>query len=200
MNERVKPFRAHGGLDGSLYHLLKRVARLAADIHSSRAGEGGLTQRQFAVLSCLSDNEGASQTLLVHETGIDRSTLAELAARLEARGFIRRESSPRDRRAKELHLTRKGRQALKSMEPLMAEVDRTLLLMLSPETREVFYEALKLLASEEASGRLLKGEDALRARRERGAPARREAVAAKLPLLRRAKPREDIFEDAAPRN
>ncbi len=154
MSGHMKAFRPSGELDDSLYHLLKRAARLAADIHLSRSGGSGLTQRQFAVLFCLSQNDGASQTLLVRRTGIDRSTLADLAARMEARGLIRRENSERDRRARELHLTPKGRRALRAMEPLMADVDQIIFGLLSPERAEAFRQTLKFLTSPEAAARL----------------------------------------------
>ena len=54
----------------------KRIAEITAD--------SGLTPRQFAVLQTVEENDGISQTALSVRTGIDRSTLAELAARLIA--------------------------------------------------------------------------------------------------------------------
>lgn len=134
-------------LDESLFHLLKKVSQVATDIYSQERRKGDMTQRQYALLSCLAQNEGASQTRLVRDTGIDRSTLADLAARLESRGYIRREICTSDRRAKNLYLTPKGRQALHDMTPLMAEVDRRLLAALPPAHRDIFLAAIKRLAS-----------------------------------------------------
>ena len=135
-----------GNLDDSLYHLLKRAAQVAADIFSEQAGRSSLTQRQYALLHALSRHNGASQMQLVKLTGIDRSTLADMARRLEERGLIRRRSSRRDKRAKSLHLTQKGRTALQDVEPLMAEVDRRMLGVLSAEQQAQFIEALKRIA------------------------------------------------------
>ncbi len=145
MNALGKEVRG-GSLDDSLYHLLKRAAQVAADIFSEQAGRSSLTQRQYALLHALSRHNGASQMQLVKLTGIDRSTLADMARRLEERGLIRRRSSRRDKRAKSLHLTQKGRIALQDVEPLMAEVDRRMLGVLSAEQKTQFIDALKRIA------------------------------------------------------
>ena len=145
MNAMGKDVRV-GNLDDSLYHLLKRAAQVAADIFSEQAGRSSLTQRQYALLHALSRHNGASQMQLVKLTGIDRSTLADMARRLEERGLIRRRSSRRDKRAKSLHLTQKGRAALQDVEPLMAEVDRRMLGVLSAEQQTQFIDALKRIA------------------------------------------------------
>ncbi len=145
MNALGKEVRV-GNLDDSLYHLLKRAAQVAADIFSEQTGRSSLTQRQYALLHALSRHNGASQMQLVKLTGIDRSTLADMARRLEERGLIRRRSSRRDKRAKSLHLTQKGRAALQDVEPLMAEVDRRMLGVLSTEQQTQFIDALKRIA------------------------------------------------------
>jgi len=147
MNGHVKIAQPRG-LNNSLYHLLKRASQKAADILSEKAGKSGLTQRQYAVLSCLADNPGASQTFLVKETGIDRSTLADLAARLEERQYIRRESSPADRRAKQLFLEPAGRAALADMAPVMADVEMALLAKLTPAQQGAIFGILKQLAGD----------------------------------------------------
>ena len=153
MSGQVNPGR-QADIDESLIHLLKRVEQLAADIHAARVGRDALTQRQFALLSCLSENEGASQAELVRRTGIDRSTLADLAARLEGKGLLRRRRCRHDRRANQLFLTTRGRQALEAMAPLMAQVDRLLLSALSSELAEAFVRALRILADEKTARRL----------------------------------------------
>jgi DNA-binding MarR family transcriptional regulator len=155
MNRHVDAKRQHPGvLENSIYHQLKRVEQLAADIFALRAGRSGLTQRQYALLSSLSENEGASQAELVRRTGIDRSTLADLAARLEARGLLRRRRCQHDRRANELFLTPQGRQALEALAPLMRELDEILLSALPEELTVPFVQALRLLALPETSRRL----------------------------------------------
>jgi DNA-binding MarR family transcriptional regulator len=68
-------------LDQSPTHLIHRVAQCAGQIFDT--GERDLSPRQVAVLSTVGENEGLSQTDMVALTGIDRSTLADLVARLK---------------------------------------------------------------------------------------------------------------------
>ncbi|MBW8882415.1 MAG: MarR family transcriptional regulator, partial [Asticcacaulis sp.] len=86
------------GLEASPSHLLHRVLQIALDIYNETAGEGALTQRQYAVLQALDGTEGLSQTDLVKVTGIDRSTLADLVARMISKELLVRERSATDAR------------------------------------------------------------------------------------------------------
>ena len=66
-------------LDRSPSHLLHRALQRALDIYAEEFGENAITQRQFAVLAAANAREGATQADLVRVTGIDRSTLADIA-------------------------------------------------------------------------------------------------------------------------
>lgn len=91
-------------------HLLHRAQQFAAERFATNLSSGDkLTQRQFAVLASTAASEGLTQTDLVRETGIDRSTLAELVARMAIKGLIRRESVAGDARANAIFLTDDGR-------------------------------------------------------------------------------------------
>ena len=71
-------------LERSATHLIHRAGQCATDIFQAEARESGLTPRQFAVLMTIAEEEGLTQTDLVDRTGIDRSTLADIVARLLA--------------------------------------------------------------------------------------------------------------------
>ena len=73
-------------LERSATHLIHRAGQRATDIFQAEARDSGLTPRQFAVLMTIAEEEGLTQTDLVDRTGIDRSTLADIVARLLARG------------------------------------------------------------------------------------------------------------------
>ena len=87
---------ADGGLSQSVTHLLHRVLQLALDFHAEAAGPAGLTQRQYTVLAAAGVADGVSQSDLVRATGIDRSTLADLVARMITKGLLERERSAKD--------------------------------------------------------------------------------------------------------
>ncbi len=127
-------------------HLLHRVLQLALDIYVEETGRGALTQRQYAVLAAASTVDGASQTDLVRMTGIDRSTLADMVARMIEKGWLGRERSTVDGRAKTVRLTEKGAAALKEIAPKVAAADERILANLTSSRRSGFIGALAALA------------------------------------------------------
>ena len=130
-------------LDKSPSHLLHRALQLALDIYAEELGAGGITQRQFAVLSAVEAYEGLTQTDLVKITGIDRSTLADMAARMIAKGLLERERSASDARANAVSLTQAGRETLEEARPKMAAADARLMRLLSATKREALVSTLR---------------------------------------------------------
>jgi len=107
-----KKGQAGAALDHSPSHLLHRALQLALDIYAEETGPEAVTQRQFAVLSAVAAQEGLTQTDLVRATGIDRSTLADLVARMIGKSLLARQRSTSDARANTVSLTAEGRAAL----------------------------------------------------------------------------------------
>jgi DNA-binding MarR family transcriptional regulator len=132
-------------LSASPSHLLRRAEQYAAEIFL-KAGTDGVTLRQTVLLAAIAESEGASQSDLVMGTGIDRSTLAEMMARMEKKGLIARAASAEDGRAKSVKLTREGRARLEDALPAMRAVDNALLNTLTRNKRAGFCAALAALA------------------------------------------------------
>ena len=93
-------------------HLLKRAAQYSNLIYMGEVGKSGLTHRQFTVLLAVDANDGKSQTELVKLTGIDRSTLADLVARLLAQGYLQRKRTKDDGRTNSIRITTVGKKML----------------------------------------------------------------------------------------
>jgi len=139
---------AHVGiLDKSPYYLLKRAAQFAAATYASHVGRTGLTARQFTILKAVEVNEGASQTRLVQVTGIDRSTLADVVARLLDQGYLHRRRRSDDARANTVRLSAAGRRAVRTNSPGVDGVDKDILAALPRTHRKPFLEALGVLAA-----------------------------------------------------
>lgn len=134
--------------EASVGHLLHRAAQRALDFYAEEGGPGGVTQRQHAVLMAVAAKEGAAQADLVAATGVDRSTLADMIARMLDKGLLARERSAADARANAVHLTEAGRAALAEIGPRADAADARLLALLPKGNRAAFLEALAALSSD----------------------------------------------------
>lgn len=127
-------------------HLLHRALQRALGIYAQEMGEGPLTQRQYALLAAVASSDQPSQTDLVSLTGIDRSTLAELVARLIDKGLLARGRAENDGRAKMVSLTPEGRAALEAARPRVKAADKRILALLSKPKRDAFLKLLTRMA------------------------------------------------------
>jgi len=135
-------------LDGSPGHLLHRAQQRAADMTAQALRAYGLTPRQFAVLLTLKSDEGVTQSELVRRTGIDRSTLADMLARLGKRGLIASRRTESDQRANSVTITPEGQRALEAVKPKVVEAERRMLDSLPSDVRDPFVSALQHLAEQ----------------------------------------------------
>lgn len=126
-------------------HLLRRCQQRSADIYAEELGAEGPTQPQFALLTAIFQHPGASQVDLVRLTGIDRSTVAEMAARLVKRGLLRRERSDDDRRANTLAISPLGEAWLRSYLPAAQRTQQRLLEPLNETERADLIALLRRL-------------------------------------------------------
>jgi DNA-binding MarR family transcriptional regulator len=96
----------------------------------------------------VASHEGATQTDLVRITGIDRSTLADMAGRMIGKGLLERERSIVDARANAVRLTDQGRAELEAAQPKVAAADLRLLKLVSGGgRRSALIDLLRDLAS-----------------------------------------------------
>src|ERR1700753_1763307 len=130
-------------LEHSPSHLLHRALQLALAIYAEETGPDAVTQRQYAVLSAVAAHEGLTQTDLVRATGIDRSTLADLVARMIGKGLLARQRSGSDARANTVSLTTAGRAALDDSAPKVAAADARILQLLPARKRDAFLGVLR---------------------------------------------------------
>ena len=98
------------------------------------------------MLAAAAATDGQTQNDLVRATGIDRSTLADLVARMLAKGLLERQRSATDARANTVRLSDAGRQALNASSGPAAAADEKLLSYLPAKKRDGFLKALGVLA------------------------------------------------------
>ncbi len=95
-----------------------------------------VTSVQYAVLLVLEQRPGVSQRELGDELDLDRSTIAELAARMVRNGLVARAGDPSDKRRNTLYLTDKGQAQLDELKPRVETVEHILTQHLSSAERD----------------------------------------------------------------
>jgi DNA-binding MarR family transcriptional regulator len=142
----------------SALHLLHRAGQRADELFAESIGKSDLTPRQYAVLKAVADTEEPSQTTLVEQTGIDRSTLADIVRRLVERKLLQRKRTKHDARMYAVRLTAGGQSALRGAEPAARKTDDRLLAGLSAQERDSFVKLLSRIVVH------VQGDDAARPR------------------------------------
>lgn len=148
-------------LKNSPGHLLRRAQQYAHDLYAKEVGANGPTPRQFEVLHTVSQNEGLSQTDLVRATGIDRSTLADMIARMIKKGLLSRHRTKADARANAVSITAAGKRMLSSAMAAVNRAESGTIAVLPASQRSAFIRALSAYA------------EALDKMEEGGAPAKK---------------------------
>jgi len=130
-------------------HLIRRAPRLAVAVFTGHATGFDVTPVQFAILNALMDRPGVDQVTLAGRVAFDAATSGSVIGRLEAKGWVRRQADPGDRRRKLLWLTPEGERLALAMQPVVA---RAQAVMLAPLSRDEQASLLSLLE------RLLQGD------------------------------------------
>ncbi len=113
--------KGQGSVPGPKYQALIELLRTAETLwNASRVffDQWDLSPSQFNVLNVLYEQpEGCTQVSLSRQLIMHRSNITGLVDRLEARGLVRRQESPGDRRAFNVVLTPAGRKLVLSIQP-----------------------------------------------------------------------------------
>jgi MarR family transcriptional regulator, lower aerobic nicotinate degradation pathway regulator len=117
---------------GQLFFRLWRALHEAA---AAALETVGLTTALFALLNVIGARDGAIQQELGAALGIDPSTMVSLIDQLEGAGLANRRPSPRDRRAREVVITPKGRRLLDRARRVVAESEDEVLGGLTADER-----------------------------------------------------------------
>ena len=125
---------------GQLFFRLWRATHTQT---AAALGTIGLTPALFAVLNFLRARDGAIQQEIGAAMGIDPSTMVALVDQLEAAGLAKRRAHPKDRRAREVTITAKGRRTLERGRSLARAVEDDVLSGLGPAERRRLLELLR---------------------------------------------------------
>lgn len=134
-------------------HLIRRAQQIAVAQFARETAAFGITPVQFALLQALVQSPGVDQNTLAAQVAFDPATSGSVVGRLEAKGWIRREADPQDRRRKLLHVTPQGLQALQDMQAAVRRVQQQILAPLTPSQAQQLVDLLaSLVAGHEDKG------------------------------------------------
>ncbi|MFB9743580.1 MarR family winged helix-turn-helix transcriptional regulator [Pseudonocardia sulfidoxydans] len=132
-------------LDEATGHLIRR----AQQRHTFLWGQefnGDLTGPQYAVISAIGSDQALDQRAVGERASLDKSSTADIVARLEGQGWLRFAKDPGDGRRKSLSLTPLARTALGEVTRRVGLVQQRLLAPVPEETTAAFVEALRRVA------------------------------------------------------
>ncbi len=138
---------AQVSLDSLAGHYIRRLQQIAVAIFLQENEEHRLTPVQYAALQEVRNTPGLDQRTLARTIGFDTSTIAGVIDRLEARGLVRRNASPEDRRVRLLEATASGIELLDAALPAVLRTQDRILQPLSPSERVEFLRMLHRLVA-----------------------------------------------------
>lgn len=83
-----------------------------------------ITADQYVCMILLQNKDGITQQELVKRATSDPNTIRAILVLLEKRGLVTRDNHPTDGRARIVHITQKGRELLKEVEPALKPVQK----------------------------------------------------------------------------
>jgi MarR family transcriptional regulator, lower aerobic nicotinate degradation pathway regulator len=125
-------------------HLIRRAHQVATAYFAEECGD--LTAVQYAALVAIGSHPGIDATRLSEIIYFDRSTIGDVLDRMEGKGWIRRESTPSDRRLKLLVLSPAGQEVLQQVEPGIRRVQERLLAALTAAEAKTLVRLLAKMA------------------------------------------------------
>lgn len=108
----------------------------------------GVTPNQFTVLRWLEEDDGGGirQAEICSRMASDPNTIAALVERMHADGLVKRKVDPKDRRARLISPTAKGRRIYAKARPVAVELQAEVLQAIPADERERLLEQLEILS------------------------------------------------------
>ena len=116
--KRARPSLDLGPLASAPSFKIRRTQVVVVQDFATKTLRLGVLMWQFAILTLVQRNPGASQLQLCAAIGLDKSSLTLVVQELERRGLIKRVRHAHDRRRNELTLTPKGAAVLTRLGPI----------------------------------------------------------------------------------
>lgn len=123
-------------------HLMRRAHQITVSTFQEEVGDV-VTPKEFAILRMVHETPDVDQVRLARLIGIDTSSAALTAAKLESRGLMARTVSATDRRLLSLRLTPEGEQLLDDTVSGVYRMRERLLSPLTASEQKIFMRLLR---------------------------------------------------------
>jgi DNA-binding MarR family transcriptional regulator len=133
--------------------LIRRLHQLHCALFVEETRGFDITPVQYSLMTTLAARGELEQNSLALEIGLERTSVAEVVPRLQARGLLQRRRSTHDGRVKLVRLTGKGNALLRRMaRPVQRAHDRTIA-QLAKSDRDIFLlQLIKLVEANNGVG------------------------------------------------
>ena len=127
--------------------LIRRLHQIHVALFLEECRSFDVTPVQYAVMTALSIAPGRDQITLARDTGIDRTSVADVLKRLAERGLIERRKGAADRRVRLAYLTPEGEALTFRMETAMLRAQERLVAPLGAADRAQLMRSLAALVA-----------------------------------------------------
>jgi DNA-binding MarR family transcriptional regulator len=123
-------------------HLIRRLHQVSTQVFAKHMQAAGfdLTPVQFAAMDAIIAHPGIDQAGIAAKIAYDRATIGGVIDRLEQKGYVIREVSKADRRAREVRVTEDGRRIFETVLPIVTTLQNDVLAGLEPAERRIFLD------------------------------------------------------------
>ncbi len=125
--------------------LIRRLHQIHVALFLEECAGHNITPVQYSLLTELAQHGESEQAEVARALGIDRTNVADVAARLERRGLLLRRINPADKRSRLIILTSAGTAFLEALDESAERAHGRTVEALPARQREAFVQALALL-------------------------------------------------------
>jgi MarR family transcriptional regulator, lower aerobic nicotinate degradation pathway regulator len=134
--------------------LIRRMHQIHLALFAEECAGFNITPVQYSIMTVIGAQPKLDQARLAYEVGVDRATLANVLARLETKGFVKRTACKNDKRLKLASLSASGVTMLERMRLAVQRAHERTIASLPKADRAIFLSLLmRLVDAENEYGR-----------------------------------------------
>ncbi len=122
--------------------LIRRMHQIHLALFAEECAGFDITPVQYSIMTVAAEQPKLDQSGLCQEVGVDRATLANVIARLEAKGYIERTENARDKRVKLISITPAGTLLLDKVRKHAKRAHERTIAALPPAERDILIDLL----------------------------------------------------------